>query len=176
MKKRTPQGRRRSSRAAKREIRARRRTAAPGPALTERALLIRAILAWLGLAAALVANDALRVFLYEPAGGIRTGHVITGVAAVGLVVGAAYLLVKRTPEATHGQWIRTAWLWLGLTAAFHLVSFTIFGGRALGDLPSAYDPREGRLWAFVLFAALLAPIYWSRRLYRRESALLWFRP
>jgi uncharacterized membrane protein YjfL (UPF0719 family) len=180
MKKRTPQQQRRSRKPPKQRGRVSGRapaeSAAAGSVLHERALLTRSTLAWVGLAVALVANDAMRVFLYEPAGGIRTGHVIAGVAAIGLLVGAAYLLVKGTPAATHGQWVRTGWLWLGLTAAFQLVSFTIFGDRAWGDLPAAYDPRAGRFGAFVLLTALLAPIYWSRRLYRRESALLWFRP
>jgi hypothetical protein len=136
----------------------------------------RALLIWLGIAAAIVLNDVLRSVVYQPLFGHRPGENITNVVAILVIVGVSYLFVSRQPEVGHRFWVRVGMLWLGLTAALD-VALRLFGVEYPGDtLFADYDILRGRIRSLLLLSALVAPIYWSRTLYRRENARLWFKP
>jgi hypothetical protein len=120
-----------------------------------------AVLAWLALLFAMLANGFFRVVVVEP----RLGEVLaravataTGVAIVVVVAGA---FVSRRPHAGAGELLGVGVFWLLLTLAFELVFGRFVVGASWQELGADYDVLEGRLWPLVLLAVLLGPWLWG---------------
>jgi hypothetical protein len=135
-----------------------------------------AILVWIAIALALGINAAMREVLYLPVLGYRGGRFLATLGAIGIVFSLAYVFVRARSDVAHRQWVRVGLLWAGLTLVFEILFGVIFLGRRGEDLLTGYDLGAGELWILVVISALVAPILWSRRLYRRSNAMLWFKP
>jgi hypothetical protein len=135
-----------------------------------------AALVWIALALALGINAAMREVLYLPVLGYRGGRLLATLGGIGIVFTIAYLFVRARSDVAHRQWVRVGLMWAGLTLVFEILFGAIFLGRRGADLLEGYDLGGGELWVLVVTSALVAPILWSRRLYRRSNAMLWFKP
>jgi hypothetical protein len=120
-----------------------------------------AVLAWLVLLVAMLANGFFRVLVVEP----RLGEVLarpvataTGVAIVVVVAGA---FVRRRAHAGPVELLGVGVVWLLLTLAFEFLFGHYVAGASWEELLADYDVREGRLWPLVLLAVLLAPWLWG---------------
>jgi hypothetical protein len=136
----------------------------------------RAFLVWAVLALALLANDLLREALFRPTFSRVEAQALSSILGSALVFGAAYLFVRRYPEAVHRQWVRIGAMWLVLTLAFELLYGRYAAGLPWDEVLERYNLLRGWLGALVPLSALVAPGFWSRRLYRRVDARTWFRP
>ena len=135
----------------------------------------RAILIWVGLAVTMVFNGTVREFLYAPMIGTLGAQAISSVIGVAIVLGFAYLFVKRYPEFPHSGWVRVGLLWGMLTIVLEVLVGLYVTGLSWGQILANYNLFAGRLWPLVLLATFVGPPYWSRRIYRRRSAELYFR-
>jgi hypothetical protein len=139
-------------------------------------VLATAGLIWLLVASALLSNAAMREFLYRPVLGTEGAQVLENLLGAALVAAAAYLFVRNRPGVAHRQWVRVGLLWGALAILLDLLSGLAFAGWTLATVLRGYNPFAGQLGLLAPLSALLSPIYWSRKLYRRSNALLWFKP
>jgi hypothetical protein len=130
---------------------------------------------WAGIALLLAGNEMLRVLTYRPATGRVEGDALAAVAAAAIIVGIARIWVAVRPSATHRQWARTGRIWLALTVAFEM-AWAWYAATDGASVFERYDVFSGRIGLIVPLAALLAPPFWSRRLYRRIDMRARFRP
>ncbi|HUE96816.1 MAG TPA: hypothetical protein VMN39_09155 [Longimicrobiaceae bacterium] len=135
----------------------------------------RALLVWIGLAAAMVANGVARDFFYLPYVGFGTAQALSSVIGIAIILAIARLFVLAHPATPHRHWARIGILWGALMIAFEVALGRFVSGLAWRDILANYNLFAGRLWPLVLLTVFLAPVFWSRRLYRRRSADLYFR-
>lgn len=139
-------------------------------------MILRAVLVWVGLAVAITLNGMIRELLYRPYMGPVGAQALSSLIAIAIVLVISRAFVKSHPQAPHALWGRIGLLWGFLTLAFELL-LGRFGTRLTWqEMFSNYNIFAGSLWPFVLLTIFLAPPFWSRRLYRRRSAGLYFRP
>lgn len=116
----------------------------------------RALLAWLVLLAAAIANGTARQAWLVSRLGDTVGRAVSSLLLALLIVAIAIGLVRWIAPSSPGQAWAIGAAWLALTLAFE------FGfGRARGidwaALLADYDLRRGRIWLVVLVATLVAP-------------------
>lgn len=121
-------------------------------------------------------NGMVRELLYRPYMGPLGSQALSSVIAIAIILLISRALVKAHPEAPHRIWSRIGVLWGVLTLAFEFLLGRFLTGLTWQQMVSNYNIFAGRLWPFVLLTVFLAPPFWSRRLYRRRSAGLYFRP
>jgi hypothetical protein len=129
-----------------------------------RNIYMRALPAWLVIAAGMFVNGAVREFTYQPLVGFELGHAISCLTGSAIVFWVAWLFVTRHPWVSISQWIGVGVLWVALTVAFEFGVGHYIGGTSWEILLVDYNLLEGRLWVLVLLSALVAPAYWCRRL------------
>ncbi len=130
-----------------------------------RNLLPRALLVWLGLLVLAFANGPFRevalVRLMSPA----AAETFSAVLLAFLIVLAAWLLVRWTPQRySLKAWLGIGLLWVGLTAVLEFGMFHFLLSTPWQDLIADYDPRHG-YFGFTQLTALLAPVLcaaWQR--------------
>ena len=139
-------------------------------------MYLRALLVWIGMAVAMVVNGSARELLYAPITGNPAAQAISTVIGIAIILGISNLFVKTHPEFPHRGWVRVGVLWGCLTIVLELVVGLYVTGLTWLEILANYNLFAGRLWPLVLLAVFVAPVYWSRRIYRRRSAELYFRP
>ena len=124
-------------------------------------LRLRALLAWVVLAAVMFGNGALRVLLLEPRLGEHVARQVATGSGVAIVAGFAWLFVRRLDErVTVAELWRVGALWLALTLLFEL-GLGLVAGSSWEAILADYDVLSGRLWPLVPLTALLAPPFWG---------------
>jgi hypothetical protein len=123
-------------------------------------LMTRALLMWLALAAAMFANGAVRVLVWQP----RLGEALARQVATGLgilvVFGFAFLLVHRLGDPIPGDLLLVGALWLLLTLVFEF-GLGYVTGMSWEAMLADYNVLQGRLWPLIPSSALVAPWFWG---------------
>ena len=135
-----------------------------------RNLLLRALLAWLGLLVLAFANGSFReialVRLISPA----AAEAISALSLAFFIVSAAWLPVRWTPRRySLKAWFGIGLLWVGLTAVLEFGVFHFLLGTPWQDPLADYDPRYG-YFGFTQLTALLAPVLCAARQRSERSA------
>jgi len=136
--------------------------------------LATALAVWLGLALLISGNELLRDATYRPALGRVESMALAAIVSAALVAGIARIFVALRPDVTHRQWVEVGRIWLVLTVALEFA--WSWYATPEGGMLERYNLFIGRIGLLVPLAALFAPPFWSRRLYRRIDMRARFRP
>ncbi len=117
----------------------------------------RALLVWLGLMLAAIANGSFRQFLLVPSVGAYGGHVISSVTLSLIILLVAWLTVRWIGPATPGEAWAVGVCWLLTTVVFEFVAGHYLFHHPWSKLLADYDVRQGRVWSLVLMATVVAP-------------------
>jgi hypothetical protein len=120
-------------------------------------MLLRAVLAWVGILVLAILNGGLRQGFLIPGLGESVGRILSPILLALLVAGAAWIAVPWIRPGTG----REAWLvgvlWLVLTLAFEFLAGHYLFGNSWERLLAEYDVARGRLWILVPITTLVAP-------------------
>jgi hypothetical protein len=123
-------------------------------------LMRRAFLTWLGLAVVMFANGTARVLLWQPWLGEHVARQVATGAGVLIVLGFAFLFVRRLAEPTPAELLGVGTLWLVLTLVFEF-GLGYVTGASWEAMLADYDVLAGRLWPLIPAAALVGPWLWG---------------
>jgi hypothetical protein len=123
-------------------------------------LLVRAVLAWLVLAAVMFANGAARALILEPRLGEHLARQIATGTGVLMVFGFALVFVRRLEAPPGAELLKVGFLWLALTLAFEF-GLGLATGASWETMLADYDVGQGRLWPLIPASALIAPWLWG---------------
>jgi hypothetical protein len=123
--------------------------------------LSAALLMWLLLLAAMVANGFVRVLVMQPRLGEVLARQVATALGVTIVVMMAGTFVRRRPQAAQVELLGVGVLWLLLTLAFEFLFGHYVAGASWQELLADCVVREGRFWPLVLLAVLLGPRLWG---------------
>jgi hypothetical protein len=121
----------------------------------------RALLAWLVLLAAMLANGFVRVLVMEPRLGEVLGRQVSTALAVSIVIVVAGTFVRGRPAASRPELLQVGAVWLLLTVAFEFLFGHYVVGATWQEQLADYDVRQGRFWPLVLVAVLVSPWVWG---------------
>jgi hypothetical protein len=133
-----------------------------------RALLTRALLAWLALIAVEFVHGILRTLYLAPILGDFRARQIGVFIGSALILLMAYLLVGwlRAPDTR--ALLQIGALWVALTLSFEFLFGHFAFGRSWASLAEDYDLRQGGLLSFGMIVLGLAP-WIASRIYSRKS-------
>ena len=117
----------------------------------------RALLTWLVLVLAAIANGTFRQYVLLERVGAHGGHVISSITLALLILLVAWLSIRWiNPTSTRQAWA-VGVLWLATTVVFEFVAGHYLFHHPWSKLLADYDVRQGRVWVVVLIATLVAP-------------------
>jgi hypothetical protein len=125
-----------------------------------RALIRRAVLAWIGLAAVMFANGTVRALVLQPRLGEHLARQVATGSGVILVFAAAFVLVRGLDGPSGAVLLKIGALWLLLTLSFEL-GMGLVAGVSWDEMLADYDVLGGRLWPLIPLSALVAPWTWG---------------
>ncbi len=125
-------------------------------------LLVRSLLTWLVLLAAMMVNGSIRVLALQPRIGEDPARQAACVTGILLILGLTTLLLPWLGEVGGRGLLVVGCSWLALTVAFEFLFGHYVAGASWASLLVEYDIRRGRLWPLVLLGVLLAPWLASR--------------
>ncbi len=117
----------------------------------------RALAVWLGLCLVAIANGTVRQFLLNPLLGPRAAHVVSSLLLSALIFLVAWMAVRWIGPTTAGAAWAVGLTWLLATVAFEFLAGHYLFRNPWPKLLADYDVRQGRVWALVLVATLVAP-------------------
>lgn len=125
-------------------------------------MVLRAIVVWLGLMVAAIANGAVRETLIRPRLGEYAGHVISTVILCAVIVLTSIASISWIgPSDLHRAFL-VGVLWVSLTLAFESIAGHYVFGNPWEKLLADYNILRGRVWILVLIATLLSPVLAAR--------------
>ena len=122
-----------------------------------RALLLKAVIAWLLILSLAIANGALRETVLIPSLGKSAGLVLSGVLLCLLVLLVAYGFVRFLRVVSVSQGLIIGFFWVLLTLAFEFGFGRYVQHKPWPELLDAYTFSEGNIWPVVLLAILVTP-------------------
>lgn len=122
-----------------------------------RALLLKAVIAWLLILSLAIANGALRETVLIPSLGKSVGLVLSGVLLCLLVLLVAYGFVRFLRVVSVSQGLIIGFFWVLLTLAFEFGFGRYVQHKPWSELWDAYTFSEGNIWPVVLLAILVTP-------------------
>lgn len=122
-----------------------------------RALLLKAVIAWLLILSLAIANGALRETVLIPSLGKSAGLVLSGVLLCLLVLLVAYGFVRFLRVVSVSQGLIIGFFWVLLTLAFEFGFGRYVQHKPWSELWDAYTFSEGNIWPVVLLAILVTP-------------------
>jgi hypothetical protein len=128
-------------------------------------VIVRGLAIWLVLLVLAVMNGAFREAVFAPRLGPASAHVASTVTLTLLIAVVAALSIEWISVPTTGDALLVGLMWTGLTVAFEFVGGHYLFGRPWDVLLADYNLARGRIFAVVLVATFLAPI-WAQRLAR----------
>lgn len=126
-------------------------------------LVLKAVLAWLGLMVLAMLNGTFRQFLLLPNMGDLPAHQVSTVILCVLIFIYTWLVLRwwRLP-ARSSAWM-VGVIWLVLTVTFEFVLGGLILREPMSKLLSDYNLLAGRIWPLVLLSTLLAPaLFWRK--------------
>jgi len=132
---------------------------------------VRAVAAWFGLLAAMMANGFLRVLVLEPRLGEQAARQASSILGACLVLTLAGVFVRRLPDPASAPLGRVGLLWGVLTLAFEFGFGHYVSGLDWNTLLGDYDLAAGRLWPLVLAATIAGPWLWGAAVRGQEGGM-----
>ena len=122
-----------------------------------RALLLKAVIAWLLILSLAIANGALRETVLIPSFGKAAGLVLSGVLLCLVILLVAYGFVRFLRVVSVSQGLIIGFFWVLLTLAFEFGFGRYVQHKPWSELWDAYTFSEGNIWPVVLLAILVTP-------------------
>ena len=120
-------------------------------------MVLRALVAWLGLVVLANLNGAFRVAVLNPRLGESAGHVVSTLLLSAVVlVGSWFAVPWVRPDSAGEAWM-VGGLWLALVLAFEFLFGHYVFRNPWSKLLADYDVAHGRIWPLVLVVTLVAP-------------------
>jgi len=107
----------------------------------------------------------LRNAFISPQIGEHGGHIVSTVILCVLIFLVTILLIKWIGPESHNDARAIAILWVSMTIAFEFLAGHYLFGHPWSKLLADYNMAMGRIWALVLIATFVAPI-WAVRIKR----------
>ena len=133
--------------------------------MTDRDIVLRYLLGWVGMVFVAIFNGALRGIAFTPYVSELTVHQISCVTGVLLFFVVTWTYNQRWPIGSNRQALLIGILWIVLTPIFEFGWGLIIMGHPLELLINDYNLLTGRAWTLVLVAVFLLPtvVYQLRR-------------
>ena len=125
-------------------------------------MLLKYVIAWLGLMVIGIANGVLRVGTYGKVMAELTAHqlsTLSGAILMGLYV---WLLSRIWPRQSAEQAWAVGFIWLFMTICFEFLFGHYVIGHPWQKLLHDYNFLEGRVWLFILIWTTVAPYVFYR--------------
>ncbi len=125
-------------------------------------MLLKYVIAWLGLMVIGIANGVLRVGTYGKVMAELTAHqlsTLSGAILMGLYV---WLLSRIWPLQSAEQAWAVGFIWLFMTICFEFLFGHYVIGHPWQKLLHDYNFLEGRVWLFILIWTTVAPYVFYR--------------
>jgi hypothetical protein len=122
----------------------------------------RALIVWLLLLMAALANGGFREAVLTPGLGLPVAHVISTLLLSTTIVALTWLLTPWMHLRTVSDGVLVGMVWAGLVLAFEFLAGHFLFGRSWPYLVADYDVSRGRIWILVPLVTLFAPA-WARR-------------
>ena len=120
-------------------------------------MLTRALLVWIALLVAVIANGAVREFALVPRTGEAAGHVLSTLTLCAAILVLSWLTIGWIrPLSARDAWTIGAF-WLSLTLGFELLAGHYVFGHPWHRLLADYNVVGGRVWILVLVTTAVAP-------------------
>ncbi len=125
---------------------------------------VRSLAIWCLLLAVAVLNGGTRDALISPRAGERAAHVISTAILCAAILIAAWLSIGWIGAQSSTDAIVIGVEWFVLTVAFEFLAGHYLFGEDWEVLLADYNLARGRVWALVLVANLLAPVwaFWQK--------------
>ena len=125
-------------------------------------MLARALIVWFGILAIAFANGMLREAWLTPQLGEQLGRAVSSlILAAAVFVVTWFTIGWIRPVSADDAWI-VGLVWVAMTLAFEFLAGHYLFGNPWSRLLAEYNVVEGRIWALVLIATLVAPIVTAR--------------
>ena len=125
-------------------------------------MLARALIVWFGILAIAFANGMLREAGLTPQLGEQLGRAVSSlILAAAVFVVTWFTIGWIRPVSADDAWI-VGLVWVAMTLAFEFLAGHYLFGNPWSRLLAEYNVVEGRIWALVLIATLVAPIVTAR--------------
>ncbi|MBN7795892.1 hypothetical protein [Parahaliea mediterranea] len=125
-------------------------------------LALRALVAWLAIAALAIVNGLLREAILIPSLGDAPGLALSGILLCCIILALSYLLLPWLGARRPVQWLLIGISWLLLTLTFE-TAVGLLQGKSLAVILENYDFKDGNIWPVVLLVTAAAP-WWAARL------------
>jgi hypothetical protein len=132
-------------------------------------MLLRALVAWLGILVLASLNGALRDLVMTPRLGDTLARAISTVLLCGLVLLVTWLTLGWIGPRSRRDTIVIGAVWVACTLAFEFLAGHYLFRKPWVELLADYDLRRGRIWIAVLVVTFFAP-GWIARLRGLVSA------
>ncbi len=126
-------------------------------------LVVRSLLTWLVLLAAMMVNGTFRVLVLQPRLGEDLARQVACIPGIVIILALTALFLPRLGDIGTRGLLEVGAVWLVLTVAFEFLFGHFVGGAPWESLLADYDLRQGRLWPLVLIIVLIAPWLMSLR-------------
>ena len=129
-------------------------------------MMLRYLIAWLGMAALAVANGVFRELFLAPRYASDTAYQLSTALLLAILALYFWLLFKTWPLTSRGQAWGLGVVWLLLTVAFEF-ALGLIGGLTWPELLAQYHLANGVLWMLVPAFVLVGPALYHRAKKRR---------
>lgn len=119
-------------------------------------LIVKALLAWVGILVLALLNGAIREAVIIPAIGSTNALFFSGVLLILIIVGVTYLVLPWMEARKKSHLILIGFVWLCLTLVFEF-TFGLLQGKSIAELLIAYTFKGGNIWSLVLLTTASAP-------------------
>ena len=118
----------------------------------------RALVVWLAMLVAAVANGTFRELAITPRIGDHAARFVSSLVLAAIVLLIGQLLTPWIGLRTSRSAWRVGVAWVALTLAFEFVAGHFLFHTTWQQLAADYDLAHGRIWIVVIIATLLAPV------------------
>lgn len=120
-------------------------------------LVLKAVLAWLGLMALAMLNGIFRQFVLLPNMGELPAHQVTTVILCVVIFIYTWLVLGWWPLPARSSAWMVGITWAILTVAFKFVLGAMILKKPMPTLIADYNLLAGRIWPLALLSTLIAP-------------------
>jgi hypothetical protein len=125
--------------------------------MSDRAILLRYLVGWVGMVFIAIFNGILRGVAFVPLVSELAAHQISCVTGVLLFFIVAMIYNRKWSIGTERQALLIGLMWVILTPIFEFIFGTFVMGQPLDYLINDYNLLAGRAWSLVLLAIFLIP-------------------